>query len=97
MVLVGSLEQWLLLRFPSSNFLSFSRAHLKVSSKMIDNLDVLHRFAYACAFVLLWIPGGYSSIKNTGGGWLHSLGSEILVGKDIWGSSKILIWTIVRG
>ena len=31
-------------------------------------------------------------------GWLDSLGSGITIGKKIfWGSSKILIWTIVRG
>ena len=30
-------------------------------------------------------------------GWLDSLGSAITIGKKIfWGSSKILIWTIVR-
>ena len=36
-------------------------------------------------------PGGYSTVKNMGGGWLDSLGSEILVEKIFWGSSKILI------
>ena len=30
-------------------------------------------------------------------GWLDSLGSGILVEKIFWGSSKILIWTNVRG
>ena len=32
-------------------------------------------------------PGGHSTIKNMGG-WLDSLGSEILVGKDILGFFK---------
>ena len=41
-------------------------------------------------------PGGHSIVKNTGG-WLDSLGSGILVEKMFWGSSKILIWTNVRG
>ena len=41
-------------------------------------------------------PGGHSIAKNTGG-WLDSLGSGILVEKIFWGSSKILIWTNVRG
>ena len=40
--------------------------------------------------------GGHSIVKNTGG-WLDSLGSGILVEKIFWGSSKILIWTNVRG
>ena len=40
--------------------------------------------------------GGHSIAKNTGG-WLDSLGSGILVEKIFWGSSKILIWTNVRG
>ena len=31
---------------------------------------------------------GHSTVKNTGGGWLDSLGSEILVGKDILGFFK---------
>ena len=31
--------------------------------------------------------GGHSTVKNTGG-WLDSLGSEILVGKDILGFFK---------
>ena len=35
---------------------------------------------------------GHSTVKNTGGGgWLDSLGSEILVGKNILGFFKILI------
>ena len=34
------------------------------------------------------IPGGHSTVKNTGGGWLDSLGSESLVGKDILGLFK---------
>ena len=35
------------------------------------------------------IPGGHSIVKNTGGGgWLDSLGSGILVGKDILGFFK---------
>ena len=42
------------------------------------------------------IPRGHSIVKNTGG-WLDSLGSGILVEKIFWGSSKILIWTNVRG
>ena len=33
-------------------------------------------------------PGGHSIVKNTGGGWLDSLGSGILVGKDILGFFK---------
>ena len=33
-------------------------------------------------------PGGHSIVKNTGGGWLDSLGSGILVGKDILGFGK---------
>ena len=33
------------------------------------------------------VPGGHSTVKNTGG-WLDSLGSEILVGKDILGFFK---------
>ena len=33
-------------------------------------------------------PGGHSTVKNTGGGLLNSLGSEILVGKDILGFFK---------
>ena len=41
-------------------------------------------------------PGGHSIVKNTGG-WLDSLGSGILVEKIFWGSSKILVWAIVRG
>ena len=41
-------------------------------------------------------PGGHSIVKNTGG-WLDSLGSGILVEKIFRGSSKILIWTNVRG
>ena len=42
-------------------------------------------------------PGGHSIVKIRGGGWLDSLRSGILVGKDILGSTKILIRTIVRG
>ena len=42
------------------------------------------------------IPRGHSIVKNMGG-WLDSLGSGILVEKIFWGSSKILIWTNVRG
>ena len=38
--------------------------------------------------------GGHSIVKNTGG-WLDSLGSGWE--NIFWGSSKILIWTIVRG
>ena len=34
------------------------------------------------------LPGGHSIVKNTGGGWLDSLGSGILVGKDILGFYK---------
>ena len=30
-------------------------------------------------------PGGHSIVKNTGGGWLDSLGSGILVGKRYFG------------
>ena len=39
---------------------------------------------------LFLTPGGQSIVKNTGGGgdWLDSLGSEILVGKDILGFYK---------
>ena len=33
--------------------------------------------------------GGHSTVKNTGG-WLDSLGSGILVGKDILGFFKII-------
>ena len=33
-------------------------------------------------------PRGHSTVKNTKGGWLDSLGSEILVGKDILGFFK---------
>ena len=45
------------------------------------------------------LKGGHPLVKNTGG-WLDdSLGSRILVAweKIFWGSSKILIWAIVRG
>ena len=38
--------------------------------------------------LLLLIPGGHSTVKIRGGGWLDSLGSEILVGKDILGFFK---------
>ena len=41
-------------------------------------------------------PGGHSIVKSTGS-WLDNLGSGILVEKIFWGSSKILIWTNVRG
>ena len=34
-------------------------------------------------FMLFVSPWGHSIVKNPGGGWLDSLGSEILVGKDI--------------
>ena len=40
--------------------------------------------------------GGTLQLKIQGG-WLDSLGSEIWLEKIFWGSSKILIWTIVRG
>ena len=30
-------------------------------------------------------PGGHSVVKNTGGGWLNSLGSGILVGNRYFG------------
>ena len=43
-------------------------------------------------------PGGHSIVKNTGGGAgsiVWSLG--FWLGKIFWGSTKILIWTIVRG
>ena len=33
-------------------------------------------------------PGGHSMVKNTGGGWLDSLGSGILVGKRYFGVLK---------
>ena len=39
----------------------------------------------------------YTTIVKNTGGWLDSLGSGILVEKIFWGSSKILIWTNVRG
>ena len=40
-------------------------------------------------FLNLRFPGGHSIVKNTGeGGWLDSLGSGILVGKDILGFFK---------
>ena len=46
----------------------------------------------------LKIPGGDFYSLKYGGGWLDSLGSEILVGERyFWGSSEILIWTIVMG
>ena len=40
--------------------------------------------------------GGTLQLKIRGD-WLDSLGSEIWLEKIFWGSSKILIWTIVRG
>ena len=47
---------------------------------------------------LFQCPRGHSVVKNTGGGagsivW----GLGFWLGKIFWGSSKILIWTIVRG
>ena len=38
---------------------------------------------YSC--VVLYAQGGTLQLKIRGGGWLDSLGSEILVGKDILG------------
>ena len=44
-------------------------------------------------------PGGPSIVKNTGGGGAGSIVWDLgfWLGKIFWGSSKILIWTIVRG
>ena len=52
------------------------------------------------------LSSAFGTSKDWGGtfglkireGWLDSLGSVITIGKKIfWGSSKILIWIIVRG
>ena len=43
---------------------------------------------YQCTFAMRNSPRGHSIDKNTGGGWLDSLGSGILVGKDILGFFK---------
>ena len=42
--------------------------------------------------------GGHSTVKNTGGGaGLIVWGLRFWLEKIFWGSSKILIWTIVKG
>ena len=52
------------------------------------------------------LSSAFETSKDQGGtlglkiqeGWLDSLGSGIRIGKKtFWSSSKILIWTIVRG
>ena len=45
------------------------------------------RILLFCKIVYILNPGGHSIVKNTGG-WLDSLGSGILVGKDILGFYK---------
>ena len=43
-------------------------------------------------------PTGHSIVKNTGGGGCSIVwGLGFWLGKIFWGSTKILIWTIVRG
>ena len=41
--------------------------------------------------------GGHSIVKNTGGAGSIVWGLGSWLGKIFWGSTKILIWTIVRG
>ena len=41
--------------------------------------------------------GGHSIVKNTGGAGSIVWGLGFWLGKIFWGSSKVLIWTIVRG
>ena len=65
-----------------------SSINLTVHKNSLGNnnflVDVAHTHLHT-----LWAQGGHSTVKNTGGqGWIDSLGSEILVGKDILGFFK---------
>ena len=53
--------------------------------------DTLHRLEERTA------RGGDSTVKNTGGAGSIVWGLRFWLEKIFWGSSKILIWTIVRG
>ena len=79
--------------------------------KSIQNKETMKTFYFvSCSDIImtsyfpirddafLKLPGRHSTVKNTGGGagsivW----GLRFWLEKIFWGSSKILIWTIVRG
>ena len=57
-----------------------------------------HRFIADVSLLTIFLCPGGTLGKNTGGGWLDSLGSRIFVRKIYFGVfKKKLIWTIVRG
>ena len=69
-----------------------SRAALKKCQTRVARLfntggKTLPAAHQSLAFWRPTVPGGHSIVKNTGG-WLDSLGSGILVGKDILGFYK---------
>ena len=54
----------------------------------IQNVEIRHKHNQLVIHHAEQPRGGHSIVKNMGGGWLDSLGSGILVGKDILGFYK---------